>query len=232
LDEGNADRARQIANDHLDTNQRTAVLQKVDFQIMAQKAESENMEQLRLTLASLPSDDQRIDLLLQLAAMSAKNDQKVALKFLGEAQRLAARRVTSYPQFDQQLKVAQAFADLEPARSFEVLEPGIAQLNELLAAAAVLNGFEVDIFKDGELPFRGGSDLANMVANYGNELASLANLDFERARSTANRFQLTEPRIMVQLAMVRGVLGVPQAQTNFGFQNFGGGRAFGRRQQD
>jgi hypothetical protein len=39
-----------------------------------------------------------------------------------------------------------------------VLEPGITQLNELLAAAQVLNGFEVEVYRDGELPLQGGSD--------------------------------------------------------------------------
>jgi hypothetical protein len=230
LDEGNVDRARQIANDHLDAATRDAVLQKVDFQMLAQRVEVENLDQLRLTLASLHSDDQRIDLLLQLSTMAQQKDTKLAVKFLGEAQRLTNRRATNYQQFDQQLKVAQAFATVDPARSFEVLEPGIAQLNELLAAAALLSGFEVNIFKDGELPMQVGSDLGNTVAQYGQELATLAKIDFERAQTTASRFQLAESRILVQLAMARNVLGVPEAApVNNGFG--GGGRGFGRRGQ-
>jgi hypothetical protein len=241
LDEGNVDRARQIANDHLDATTRDRVLQKVDFQLIAKKVEAENMDQLRQTLANLRSDE-RIDLLLQLAAQAQKaageqkpalapqDDSKLALKFLGEAQRLTDRRATNYKQFDQQLRVADAFASLDPARSFEVLDPGIAQLNELLSAAALLSGFEVNIFKDGELPLDGGSGLGDMVARYGQELATLAKIDFARAESSANKFQLPEPRLFSQLAMVRNVLGVPQvAPINNGF---GGGRGFGRRERD
>jgi len=184
---------------------------------------------LRQTLASLRSDDERIDLLLLLSAMAQKNDTKLALKFLGEAQRLTNRHATNYQQFEQQLRVAQAFTALEPARSFEVLDPGIAQLNELLSAAALLSGFEVDIFKDGELPMQGGSGLGDMVAQYGQQLASLAKIDFDRAQTTANKFQLAEPRILAQLTIVRNVLGVPEAApVNNGF---GGGRGFFRRGQ-
>jgi hypothetical protein len=241
LAEGNVDRARQIANDHLAAETRDSVLQKVDFQLTAKKVEAENMDQLRQTLANLSSDDERIDLLLQLAAQAQKTaegqmpasappgDSKLALKFLGEAQRLTNRRATTYRQFDQQLRVADAFAALEPARSFDVLEPGIAQLNELLSAAALLSGFEVSIFKDGELPLEGGSGLGDMLARYGQELANLAKIDFARAESSANKFQLPEPRLLSQLAIVRNVLGVPQvAPINNGF---GGGRGFGRRGQ-
>jgi len=241
LDEGDVDRARQIANDHLDATTRDRVLQKVDFQLIAKKVEAENMDELRQTLGSLRSDDERIDLLLQLAAqaqwaapeqkpaLAAPGDSKLALKFLGEAQRLTNRRATSYQQFEQQLRVADAFAALDPARSFEVLDPGIAQLNELLSAAALLSGFEVEIFKDGELLLGGGSGLGNMISRYGQQLATLAKADFTRAESSANKFQLAEPRIFAQLAIVRNVLGVPQAAPiNNGF---GGGRRFGRRRQ-
>jgi hypothetical protein len=239
LDEGDTDRARQIANDHLDATTRDRVLQKVDFQLIAKKVEAENMDELRQTLGNLRSDDERIDLLLQLAAqaqwaggeqkpaLAARGDSKLALKFLGEAQRLANRRATSYQQFDQQLRIADAFASLDPARSFEVLDPGIAQLNELLSAAAVLNGFEVNIFKDGELLLGGGSGLGEMVSRYGQQLATLAKTDFARAESSANRFQLTEPRLFSQLAIVRNVLGVPQVAPVY--NGFGGGRGFRRR---
>jgi len=240
LDEGNVDRARQIANDHLDGTTRDRVLQRVDFQLIAKKVEADNMDELRQTLANLHSDDERIDLLLQLAGQAQKTagqqestsqseDSKLALKFLGEAQRLANRRATNYSHFDQQLRIADAFASLEPSRSFEVLDPGIAQLNELLSAAALLSGFEVNIFKDGELQLAGGSGLSDMVSRYGQELALLAKVDFSRAESSANKFQLAEPRLMSQLAIVRNVLGVPQVAPPI--SGFGGQRRFGRRGQ-
>jgi hypothetical protein len=238
LDEGDPDRARQIANDHLDPTTRDRVLQKVDVQLIAKKVEADNVNEFRQTLANLRNDDERIELLLQLAAQAQwavgdkkaalvpQGDPKLALQFLGEAQRLTTRRATNYPQFEQQLKVARALADLDPARSFDVLDPGISQLNELLAAAAILSGFEVSIFRDGELPLEGGSGLGDMVARYGQVLATLGKTDFARAESSANKFQLAEARLMSQLAIVRNVLGVPEvAPINSGF----GGRGFGRR---
>ena len=85
-----------------------------------------------------------------------------------------------------------------------MLDPGIAQLNELLSLRALLSGFEVNIFKDGELQLAGGSGLgADMVSRYGQELAMLAKVDFARAESSANKFQLAEPRLMSQSAIVR-----------------------------
>jgi len=95
------------------------------------------------------------------------------------------------------------------------MDMGIAQINELLNAATVLNGFEVDVFKDGELSLRSDSDLVGMVARYGEELASLAKVDFEGARMTADKFQLPEPRMNARLSIVQSILGAqPVASLN------------------
>jgi vacuolar-type H+-ATPase subunit I/STV1 len=207
LEEGNADRARQIANDHLQKNLRDTVLQRIDFREQAKKAEGARLEDVRQAVARLQSDSQKIDLLIQIAGDTLKTDQKLAIQFLEEARQITNRRATGYEHFDQQLKVARAFATVDPARSFEILDPGISQLNELLSAAAVLSGFETNIFRDGEMSMQGGNGLTSAINRYGQELAQLARIDFERAETLAGRFQFAEPRIMPRLSIVKGLLG-------------------------
>lgn len=208
VDEGNTDRALQIANDHLDETGKAAVMQAVDFKRLATTASPEKLNEIKQKLAALPSDSDRVKYLIDLSTATQKDNPKLALRFLEDANLLVNKRATSFREFEDQLKVADAFATLDPKRSFEVLEPGIAQLNELLSAAQVLNGFEVDVFRDGELPLQGGSDLGNMVARYGQELATLGKIDFERARTTADRFQFAEPRLLAKLSIVQVAMGV------------------------
>ena len=91
----------------------------------------------------------------------------------------------------------------------------------------LLNGFEVNIFSEGELPLQPNSGLGNMVNRYAQELSLLAKTDFERAQTLVNRFQLPEPRIQARLAIAQGVLRPQPTQTAdnsfvFGFGNFGG----------
>ncbi len=215
LDEGNVDRAVQIANEHMEGSARTSILQTVEIQQVAKKAEAEAIDQVRRMLASLPNDEQRINLLLEMASSAETSNHKLAVQLLNEARQMTAKRATSYQQFDQQLRVADAFKEIESDRSFEILEPGIMQLNELLSAAATLSGFEVNVFREGEMPLQGGSGLSTMVARYGQRLGDLATKDFERAQTLANRFQMTEPRIVARLAIVRGLLGLqPAINTN------------------
>jgi hypothetical protein len=210
LDEGNPDRARQIASDHLDGPNRDRVLQQVEFRQISEKTEATKLDDLRQTLSSLRNDSERIDLLLQLATSTKQKDPKLTLQLLEQAKQLVNRRATSYQNFEQQLRVAEAFRELDAARSFEVLEPGILQLNELISAASVLSGFEINVFKEGELPLEARSNLSGMVTRYGQALGALAKIDFERAQAMANRFQLTESRILARMSIAQSLLGRPR----------------------
>jgi NAD(P)-dependent dehydrogenase (short-subunit alcohol dehydrogenase family) len=209
LEEGDVDRARQIANDHLQNNARDAVMQRIDFRDLAKKAEGARIEEIRQTVARLQTDGEKIDLLVLLAGDVQKGgNQKLATQLLEDAKQIVNHRATNYEQFEQQLKVAHAFAAVDPTRSFEILDPGISQLNELLSAAALLSGFEINMFRDGEMAIQGGNGLTATINRYGQELAVLAREDFERSETLTGRFQFPEPRIMTRMAIVQGLLGV------------------------
>ncbi len=224
LDEGNIDRAQQIASDHLDESSRNSIVQAIDLKKATINVTEEKLGEIRQKLAALPSDSDRIKFLSDLVTGAQKDNPKLALKFAEDARALVAKRATNYDDMSNQLKVAEIFASIDPKRSFEVLEPGIAQLNELLAAAQVLNGFEVEVYREGELPLQGNSELGQMISRYGQELASLAKLDFERAQMTAEKFQFAEPRLMAKLAIAQGAFGVkpmtPQNDGRFNFRFF------------
>ena len=207
LEEGDTARARQIATDHLQNNARDTVMQRIDFRELAKKAEGSRLDEVRQAVARLQSDNQKIDLLIQVAGDTQKTDPKLAIQLLDEARLITNRRATSYEHFEQQLRVARAYATVDPARSFEVLDPGIGQLNELLSAASVLSGFEINMFRDGEMSIQHGNGLTSTINRYGQELARLARSDFERSETLAGRFQFAEPRIIARLAIVKGLLG-------------------------
>lgn len=214
LEEGNVDRARQIATTHLQANARDSVMQRIDFRELSLKGENARLDEIRQTIARLTSDGEKLNMILQLARETQKANPKLSNQLLEEARQMTNHRATSYEQFDWQLKVARAFASVDPARSFEVLDPGISQLNELLSAAAVLNGFEISMFRDGEMSLQGGSGLTSMVQRFGQELGALADKDLERAETLAGRFQYAEARIMARLAIVQGLLGISRPTTS------------------
>jgi len=236
LDEGNPDRAREIAN-HLDGTARDNLLRTVDIRQAAKTASVNKIDQIRQTIAGAKSDDERLSMLLQFASTLENENPKIAIQLLDEARGLVSRRAANYAQLESQLNVAHALAPLDPSKSFDTLDPGIGQINELLAAAATLSGFEVNIFKEGELPLQGAGSLNGIIMRYGSELATLAKVDFDRAQGLADHFALPEPRVLAKLTMVREVLGIKPVDSNNDFGGFGpGGRGFigpfgGRRPQ-
>jgi hypothetical protein len=223
ISEGNLERARQIATQSLDPKQREGVMREIERHQTMHNALAGKIEEARQTLATMKTDAERVNWLTQVAGLAVKkNDPKLALQFLDDARTLVSRRVENYQQFEPQLRLARAYAQVDPARGLEILEPGIGQLNELLAAAAALSGFELRVFKDGEMLLQGGGQLTSLVARYGQELARLARGDFERAQAVADRFQRAESRLIARLAMARGILRAQSPDEmpvsfNFGF---------------
>ena len=214
LEEGDADRARQIATDHLSQKARDSLMDAIQIREMAKKPDGARLEEIRQVVAKLQNDDDKLNLLLQVADDAQKENPKLAVQLLDEARQMTNRRATGYNNFEQQLRVAHAFAPVDPARSFEILDQGISHLNELLGAAAVLSGFEINMFRDGEMALQDGNGLTRIINQYGRELAVLARSDFERAETLASRFQVPESRIMTRLAIVQGLLAqTPPDQT-------------------
>jgi len=207
IDEGNTERATQIANDHLNEAGKKTIMQAIDFKRLTTTASAEKLNEIKQKLAALPSDSDRVKYLIDLAGATQKDNPKLALRFLDDANALVSKRAMNYKDFEDQIKVAHAYATVDAKRSFQILDAGIAELNELLAAATVLNGFEVDIFKDGEMSSRSDSDLVGMVLRFSGELGSLSKVDFDGAHLTADKFQLPEARMTARLAIVQSVMG-------------------------
>jgi hypothetical protein len=230
MDEGNTDQARQIATDHLQGSQRDAMIQRIDFREMVKKSDGLRLDEIRQSVSRLSNDSDKVSLLLQIANDLQTENPKARLQVLEEARTVINHRAANYDQFEDQLRVARAFSAVDTARSFEVIETGIGQLNELLSAASVLSGFEVNIFRDGEMNVtQGGSGLNSTIGRYGQELALLAKTDFERSETLAGRFQFTEPRIIARLSIIQGALGVQSTAPNTNvIRNFGGGTFVGR----
>ena len=231
LDEGNSDRAREIATQHLDSTARDSVLRAVDAKKTGGAGQNK-IDEIRQTIAGAQNDEERISLVMRFADSVKSENPKLALQLLDDAKGIVTRKAANYRQLEAQANVAHAFASLDVTRSFETLEPGIAQINELLSAAAVLNGFELNLLRDGELPLQNGGSLIGAINKVGKELAFLAKIDFERAQRTSDGFQAPEARVLSKLAIVMGVLGatpIESADNRFGFA---GGRSFnqpGRR---
>lgn len=208
---GDLDRARQIVNDNLqNSSERAKLLESLEQMALTQSLHRGKIEEARAGVARIRSKEKRAAALAGLAVLAAtKGDKKLAQQLLEEARPLAGERAKNVEQLNLHLQLARAYALVEPARSFEIVEAIVERANEMIAAADVLDGFlgGPEIFRSGELVMHSGlASLENIFEQYGKELAVLARADFDRANSAAGRFQRTEVRTMARLLIAQGLL--------------------------
>ncbi|HVF27150.1 MAG TPA: hypothetical protein VM943_02845, partial [Pyrinomonadaceae bacterium] len=229
VNENDYERARQIIANFTNPQQRAQMLRDLERQMPWRAAERGNFEEARQLLSRITSKEERINILLQIA-MTARNNKKedAARVFLDEAYGLVAGRAENHTQFHALLQIAQAYGTSDTSRSFAIVESAIDRLNELLAAAVVLDGFGQDSFREGELRPAGGYMWNEMVRQCSEELARLAPADFERAAAAAGKFERSEVRAMARLMVARGVLSTGINEHGFQGDGFGGNRRINR----
>lgn len=207
INQGDDERASQIIETLADPAQRAYLKAQVARQALYRAREQKKTAEARALLARLPLDEQ-VSFLVQLAGSSvAEGDKPGAFQLLAEAQGLLAGRALNYGQLQAQMQIARAYEELDATKGAQIVERVIDQVNELAAAALVLNGFDVQgYFRNGEFIITGGNPL-NMVANEcGRALGNGALNDVDRARLTAERFQRPEMRLIALLEIAQAAL--------------------------
>ena len=202
-------RARQIVADLIsDPVQRRQMLEQFDEQLLQRSVNENKIAEARQRLSSLKTPERKIQVLLQFASsLLSKGDKRGALDLLNEARSLVLTSPSSSAQMMAQMQLARAFAPLDLDQSFTIMQPLIVKANELIAAAAALDGFDNRYLKEGEWMTPGGTSINMLVNNLNESLAVLAQADFDRALSLASQLERPEIRLIAQLGIARSALG-------------------------
>ena len=213
LDGDDPERARQIINNISDPQRRAARSRSLEQQLLARTLRQGKPEEVAQSLPSDAPIEDRVSALLNLSGRAARRKETAAARrFLSEAWGLVGGRAQNGFQFSSQLQIARAYSALEPRQSFVILDDLAEQLNDLLAAAATVDGFGPDCFSEGELKPFVGNMWGELVRQFGEELAGLAPQDVERALSIAQKFQKDEVRVFVSLRLAGRILSSTESQ--------------------
>ncbi|HJZ80938.1 MAG TPA: hypothetical protein VKD91_11350, partial [Pyrinomonadaceae bacterium] len=205
---GDTARAKEIAEMISDPVQRRQVLDQLDNQAARAAEGSNKLIEARRLVDKTKNLTQKIQIIMQTAnALAAEGDKKSALEMLNEARNILASSPQSASQINGQVRVAQAYLRLDPEQTFAMLQPLIAKLNELVAAAAVLDGIDFQYLKDGEWVMPGVNNLGNVVNSLDQTLAALGQTDFDRARGLADQLERPEMRVLVEIDLAQTALG-------------------------
>jgi hypothetical protein len=200
--------ARNIANIHgASYPHLKQFLNHIEGQLAVKSAIEGRHDEAKRALSNLGSDEEKVSILVQFASGAlGKKDEKAARGFLEEASAILGDRMQTNKQLSAQIAIAGGYRELDPNRSFEMMEAAIDRLNQVSAAAKEYFAFSAT--DDGEISLMSGP-MVEMFSSFSPELAQLARKDFDRATGILKRAQIAEMRVRLGLNLLLNILSGP-----------------------
>lgn len=203
---GDAARARQIAAENPDEEQRSDMLALIEREQMWKSISAEKLAAVRIILSSFRRDEERLNFLFYLANQVSGNDPKMALGFLNQAGEIIDATKPGQAQLEGKLALAVAYCHLKSDRAFAIMESLLPKLNELVAASVTLDGFENTYLRDGEWNMSAAGAVGGLLTHLAQNAGYFGRFDFDRTVNLAGQFERPELRLMAQLKIAQGVL--------------------------
>ncbi len=220
---GDGARARQIINEHLKNPfQRAQALMSLQQQELYQAMSRGKTEEALRAIAALRTPRERAAMLGQIARQIGPGQKRAgALNLLEQARAMLgpSPQAADQEQMNALLEIARAFARYDSKRAFEIVDPLVDQLNDICAAARTLEGFGPEYFDEDELDLQNGSSVANLASQLSNALATLAIVNFERAKSSSDRLRLPEVRLRAYLEIASQTIMGPNYSGSMAYSN-------------
>ena len=168
------------------------------------------LEEARRKIMAVNDDEYRFKNLVSLAIRAANlGEQTSAGTILTEAENFTSRNLQEKKDFSNYQKLAEAYALIEPAKSFAIYEDMIYRLNSIIESYVRYMEFSGNrrAVDANELMMNNyGSQFINYLKFSPNSLKSLAASDFARTKDLADKFNRPEVRIKVRLLMANAIL--------------------------
>jgi hypothetical protein len=204
-EQGDIETARNIVDLHGATYpQLKQFLDQIEGQFALKSAAEGKYDEAKRALSNLGSDEEKVSILVQLASGAlGKKDEKTARGFLEEASAILGDKMRTKSQLSAQVAIARGYREIDPNRSFAMMEAAIDRLNQVSAAAKEYFAFTDN--DDAEISLMSGP-MVEMFSSLAPELAQLAYKDFDRAAGILKRAQILEMRVRLGLNLLLNIL--------------------------
>ena len=208
---GRADSLREYINTEIpDESRRKSLLDALDTEQINIAIYKNDTEELQKLLPKIRHKEERARVMSELAIkLEKKGRHDEALSLLDEAQTFIKTGFENESQTNALLALVGAYALVEPAKAFGIIERTVDRANDEMAKLLLLDKFiSIGIIKKGEISMQHSAmiPIDSAVFKYGKGVAALANADFERTRAAADRFERNELRLMARLLLAQALL--------------------------
>lgn len=206
---GNPERARQILESIPSKAEREMALKSLESNLYYQAVSGDKLDDA-YKIANRSNDDAtKFENLINLATTyHNKKQPEAAARILQQAEGMLVLPPADEDQMRRVLRLAQASAAINPARSLDLLEPLVVQSNELIAASAVVGKF----YKRSSYTFRDGELVLPNAGNSGWYISDpqavryVAAHDFNRLTGLIDRFERSDVRLALRLMLIPTVI--------------------------
>lgn len=205
-DSGDLATARQIAGAFPDEAQRPYLIAQLDKKQEFRTMTPEQQAEIQRRLNAINGSAERIRFLLFVAIQNGSGDRKAALGFLDQADQLLGSSPPGKAQVESQIALAMLYCSLKSDRGFAIMEALMPKLNELVAAAAALDGFDNNYLREGEWTMTSAGGVGSILTQLAQGAGYFADLDLERSLSLAAQLERPELRLMARSKIAQAVL--------------------------
>ena len=204
---GDTARAKQILTDHISNPyQRQQAIMQIEQQDTYRAIAKGKFEDAIRNVANLPTPEERASTLIQIIGQIGPGLKRAtAMNYLEQARGLLApsARAQGQTQMSALFQIAKAFSAYDVKRAFEIVDPLVDQVNDLADAARLLEGFGGEFYDDDELNMNNGNAVGAAAVQMTSTLGSLALINFDHAKLTADRIRLPEVRVRAYLEIAQ-----------------------------
>ena len=217
--DGDLDRARKIATEYTgNPDRKRHLLEYIDRKQARASFSNEELEEMQKRISQLPATKQ-VAVLTAMSLQIAGTDSKTATKLLEQVTGIIDTMKPGKDQTAAQMLLAVIHTDNKKDRGLAIMESLMPKLNDLVASAARLDGYDTRYLRDGEWNMTAEGELGSLLTWLAQRAGHFAWFDFDRSVSMAGQFERPEIRMMAQLKLAQGILAGPakRLQLDHGF---------------
>ena len=217
---GDLERARKIASEVRDDYIHRLMVRRLESADKIASLNEQQLADIQTTLNRISNAEGRVSFLLNVASRVGTTDRKTALKLIDQAADITDSMKSGRGQTYVQMLLAIMYCQEQSDRGLAIMQTVMPTLNQLISAAAKLDGYDTHNLREGEWNMSNQGEIGALLTQLSQNAGYFAWYDFDRSVDLAGQFERPEIRLMAQLKLAQAILAGPPKRVTLEPMNY------------